>query len=278
MSKVKLTTKYTLSDIDKKLIKIMKYKVMHSFLKPNFDFTFHTQKHTITHILKVLLAIIKLNHSWRHITKYTTYYKRFIQLQQIKLFQNTYIDLLHKYLYKTKNKTLHTLYTDTTIIQNKNGVDFKKRSKYINNKNCNKLSFVVDSNFVPVYINVYTGNVYDSKIIRKDFKNKQLSNHLKYCKYFIADKGYCSEEIRMYLRNINISPVIDFNQRGTKNQLKIKKLTESEMKIYKNRNKIEHIFAHLKEKQKLNQRHEKYIQNYVNFVYLFLCEAVMKMM
>ena len=82
----------------------------------------------------------------------------------------------------------------------------------------------------------------------------------------------------MYLRNINISPVIDFNQRGTKNQLKIKKLTESEMKIYKNRNKIEHIFAHLKEKQKLNQRHEKYIQNYVNFVYLFLCEAVMKMM
>lgn len=50
------------------------------------------------------------------------------------------------------------------------------------------------------------------------------------------------------------------------------------MKIYKNRNKIEHIFAHLKEKQKLNQRHEKYIKNYVNFVYLFLCETVMKMM
>jgi len=38
---------------------------------------------------------------------------------------------------------------------------------------------------------------------------------------------------------------------------KIKKLTHEENKIYKQRNKIEHIFAYLKEKQKLNQRYEK---------------------
>ena len=275
MAKVQLTTKYILSKIDKKLIKIMKYKVMNSFLKINFDFTFHTQKHTLNHILKVLITLIKQNHTWRHLTKYTTYYKRFIQLQKINLFQNTYIELLHRYLNKTKNNTLKTLYTDTTIIQNKNGINFIKRNKYINNKNCNKLSFVVDSNFIPIYVKAYTGNVYDSKIIRKDFKNKNLCKFLKHCTYFVADKGYCSKEIRIYLKNNKITPIIDYNKRCTKDKQKIKTLTASEKEIYKNRNKIEHIFAHLKERHKLNQRHEKYIKNYMNILYMFLCEMVM---
>lgn len=61
---------------------------------------------------------------------------------------------------------------------------------------------------------------------------------------------------------------------------KIKKLTHEENKIYKQRNKIEHIFAHLKEKQKLNQRYEKnienYIKNYMGFIYIFLCLNVLE--
>jgi len=173
MTNVKLTTKYKLSKIDKKLIKIMKNIVLNSKLQKNFNYSFRTQKYSITYILSRIIIILKYSISWRHINKYTTFYKRFQQLQQIHLFKNTYIDLLHKYIKKTKKQHIvcsiyRYLYTDTTFIINKKGVDFKKRNKFVKNKNCNKISIIADKNFTPVFVSFYTGNKNDSKILQQD--------------------------------------------------------------------------------------------------------------
>lgn len=71
-------------------------------------------------------------------------------------------------LKKQKNNTLSDLYTDTTFIINKKGVDFKKRNKFVKNKNCNKISIIADKNFTPVFVSCYTGNKNDSKILQQD--------------------------------------------------------------------------------------------------------------
>ncbi len=62
---------------------------------------------------------------------------------------------MNKYLKRTKNKTLKYCYTDTTFIINKRGIDFKERNKFMKNKYCNKLSLVVDNNFIPIDIKIF---------------------------------------------------------------------------------------------------------------------------
>jgi len=89
----------------------------------------------------------------------------------MNLFRDTYIELLKKYLKKTKNKTLKSLYTDTTFIVNKKGIDNKARNKYMKNKNCNKVSIITDNKFIPIDIQK-TSNLLDCSFsLAKLFKH-----------------------------------------------------------------------------------------------------------
>ena len=125
---------------------------------------------------------------------------------------------------------------------------------------------------------------------------------MNYSKYFIADKGYCSSKIRNLLIAKNILPIIPFNRRNTKDKNKINKLTKNEKNRYKKRIKIElnkiceinftyflinekinfyknlfsseHIFSNLKSNHKLENRYEKYIDNYKGLLYLFFIKRI----
>ena len=59
--------------------------------------------------------------------------------------------MLNKYLKKTNNRRFKYVYTDTTFIVNKYGIDCKKRNKYMKNKNCNKISVFVDNKNAPQF-------------------------------------------------------------------------------------------------------------------------------
>jgi len=93
-------------------------------------------------------------------------------------------------------------------------------------------------------------------------------------KYFICDKGYCSSKIRNILTNKNIVPIIPYNKRNTKDKNKIIKLTKIQKEKYKRRIKIEHIFSHLKSNHKIQNRYEKYINNYEGLLYLFFIKRI----
>ena len=205
---------------------------------------------------------------------YNNVYKHYIKLNKINLFKDTYIELLKKYLIKTKNKTLKSLYTDTTFIVNKKGIDNKARNKYMKNKNCNKVSIITDNNFIPIDIQIFKGNLNDSNILQQQFIN--IDTNINYSKYFIADKGYCSSKIRKLLISKNILPIIPYNKRNTKDKNKINTLTKNEKIRYKKRIKIEHIFSNLKSNHKLENRYEKYINNYEGLLYLYFIKRIYK--
>ena len=101
-----------------------------------------------------------------------------------------------------------------------------------------------------------------------------IDTYMNYSKYFIADKGYCSSKIRNLLIAKNILPIIPFNRRNTKDKNKINKLTKNEKNRYKKRIKIEHIFSNLKSNHKLENRYEKYIDNYKGLLYLFFIKRI----
>ena len=271
-----IKNEYILSPIDKKIIRILIKNINKSQYKDNYNFTYSSQKYSLQFILAHILFIIKYSATWRSlgIHIYNNIYKHYIKLNKINLFKNTYIKLLKKYLIKTKNKTLKSLYTDTTFIINKKGIDNKARNKYMKNKNCNKVSIITDNKFIPIDIQIFKGNLNDSNILQQQIIN--IDTNINYSKYFIADKGYCSSKIRKLLIAKNILPIIPYNKRNTKDKNKINKLTKNEKIRYKKRIKIEHIFSNLKSNHKLENRYEKYIDNYEGLLYLYFIKRIYK--
>jgi len=102
------------------------------------------------------------------------------------------------------------------------------------NKNCNKVSIITDKKFIPIDMQIFKGNVNDSKILQQQMniivENKDNIN------YLFADKGYCSRITRDILNKNNIYPIIDYNNRNTKDKTKKKYLTKKELKLYTKKN------------------------------------------
>ena len=142
------------------------------------------------------------------------------------------------------------------------------------NKNCNKVSIITDNKFIPIDIQIFKGNLNDSNILQQQFIN--IDSFINNTKYFICDKGYCSSKIRNLLITKNIFPIIPFNRRNTKDINKINKLTKNEKNRYRKRIKIEHIFSDLKSNHKLENRYEKYINNYEGLLYLYFIKRIYK--
>jgi len=101
-----IKNEYTLSSIDKKIIRILTKNINNSQYKNNYNFTYSSQKYSLQFILAHILFIIKYSTTWRtlgiHI--YNNIYKHYIKLNKINLFKDTYIELLQKYLIKLKIK------------------------------------------------------------------------------------------------------------------------------------------------------------------------------
>lgn len=243
-----------------------------------FNFSYHTQKHKLTDILYAIIYILKTGLPWYHIDNisdinYKTVYKAFRKLSLLNVFKNTYIDMLKVYVKRAPNKKLKLQYVDSTIIGNKYGSEKIGRSKFYKSKYTTKLSFITDAYGKPIYVNLEGGNKYDSKIIVENYNNflidKDLNNEYK--KYFLGDKGYCSKQLRNILEDDNYVPIIDFNNRNTKDKTKIKKLSKDEFKIYKKRIMIEYTFGKLKKNfRRIDLRYDKCISTFESFVYMAL--------
>ena len=271
-----ISNKYKFTNIDLKLIKSIKNNILNSKFKNDYNFVHWKQKYSLDFILGHIIYVIKFNFSWRTLgSVYSNIYKNYLKLQSQNIFKDTYIQLLKKYLQKTKNKTLKKVFTDTTFIINKKGINFIGRNKYMKNKNCNKLSIITDNNFIPIDIKICTGNINDSRILQSQLNS--ILEYKEHIKEFFADKGYCSNQTRKKLRENNIIPIIDYNNRNTKNEEKKKYLTNSEIKKYNRRIYIEHIFGNYKYYPKLCQRYERYIKNYEGLMYIYFISKILNL-
>jgi hypothetical protein len=270
--------------MDKLLIKAIKREVNNSHLKNNFNFTYHTQKYSLEKILNGIFEVLKNGYVWRNLKGiyWNTIYKAFCKLNRINLFENVYTKLLNRYIKKTPSKKLKIQMTDTSFIRNKNGSDKMKRNKYMNNKKVMKLSLITDVNGIPFNVNIYDGNINDSKILQIQLKNnKMLLNKdilNKHSKYFLADAGYDSSIVRNNLKERNYIPLIAFNKRNTKDKNKLKIMTDTDKMIFKKRVKIEYFFGLIKRCYKrIDSRYDKSSSSYKFFLFMALCCRISKM-
>jgi len=270
MTYIKITRNYYINNFEKKVIKEIIKNVKKTNIYENYNNVYYTQKYTLKQIITFILIKIKYSLTWEGLGKYkSNIHKHFIRFCKYNIFSDTYKGLITKYINSNKSKYI---YTDSTAIINKGGIDKIKKNKYYYGKNCNKINLCIDDKKIPLDIDFYEGNVYDSKILYSKLKqNNNLINKLKTikCKTFVADAGYCSIKNRSFLEKHKIIPVIKYNNRGTKKEENKKFLSANELKIYKRRVKVEHVFGNLKQKLILNVRNDKYFINYTNQVIIY---------
>ena len=90
----------------------------------------------------------------------------------------------------------------------------------------------------------------------------------------MADAGYDSVNLRKRLNNIFYKLIIPFNKRNTKDENKIKSLTNEEKKLYKSRISIENTFLKIKKNRRLEIVYEKKSKNFLSLIYLSLIKLI----
>ena len=127
------------------VIKILICKVNNDpKLVHKYDFTYKSQKYSLTDILKEILYVLQTGIPWRALRSpinWNTVYKHYICLCKFDIFRLSYKDLLTKYIKNNRGK-LKFIYTDTSIIPNKYGQDKACLNKYYKNKRVTKLSLI----------------------------------------------------------------------------------------------------------------------------------------
>ena len=202
---------------------------------------------------------------WQTIYKF--YYK-LIQNNVIKIIFDNIVDN-----YKKKILKNNIFITDTTLIPNKLGINHIGYNPQYPKHKTSKISIISDINGIPLNICCSDGSTNDSKILYNqldDFKNSN-SDLLNNNNILLGDAGYDSNKIREKLNNIKFGKLLAArNKRNIKNKYKLEliKLSPEEKKLLKKRIKIEHINAQLKQYKRISIRYDKYISNYINFVYL----------
>ena len=271
------------------------------YIYKHFNFTYKTQKYRLEDIIPIIIDVLKYGFPWRYINKldknafknnikciskhttknsiknihWSTIYKTFTKLNSINIFKDTYIEMLKKYIKKSPNKKLKITLSDTSTIYNKYNIDTVKRNAYYKNKKVIKISVITDKYGIPIHIEIYSGNENDINILNKQLNNDfyveyQFNRNIH--KYFLADKGYDGRELRNKIEGLGYIPIIDYNNRNTKDPLKIKKLNKKEKEIYNQRIRVENLFAKIKMHfNRLNLVNEKKIINYEGFLFLALC-------
>lgn len=283
---VEIIYNYNPGKLDKKLINVIKSKILNTKLKKHYDFSYHTQKYILNEILTKIIYVLYKCCTWRQLGScWNNVYKHFIKFNKYNIFRNTYIELLNTYLTKNKN-SLKIVSVDTTFIYNKYGIDKLARNKYAKNKKCFKLFVCVDSKTKPIYFLYCDGNKNDCGILNLiindiiiKFKNK--------VKTFLADSGFCSNEIRNKFIENGINPLIPKNVRNMKKNKKSKNMTykekikmqlkqfsKKERHIYKRRIYSENFYAKYKQIPKLNMRYEKYSKNLEGFINLYMAKQL----
>jgi transposase len=117
-----------------------------------------------------------------------------------------------------------------------------------------KIHLLIDSLGYPVNVLLSCGQDHDmTKIydLIKDFK----------CDYLIADKGYDSDDLRAFLTQKNITPVIPCRTNRTVKH-------SCDFHIYKERNLVERCFNKLKNFRRIATRYEKNNVMYKSMVVL----------
>lgn len=265
-------------------------KYINSDLKLKAIFNHKNRKYNINILLKYVIQILISGLSFRQINDFinknihwNTIYKFFIKLHKYNVIGLTYYDTVKKYITKkTKNKSYNIMLTDTTLILNKLGIDNVGYNPQMPKHKTTKISLITDVYGAPLNLNIYSGNINDSKILNDQFDdfintNKQLLNNNN---ILLGDAGYDSNKLKDKIKNSKFGFLLTpKNKRNTKNKNKLNalKLSPEEKELMKKRIKVEHTNAQLKQYKRILFRYDKYSSHYLTFIHLACLDILIKM-
>jgi transposase len=118
-----------------------------------------------------------------------------------------------------------------------------------------KIHLCADAHGNPIDFEITGGEVHDSQIAPKLIEKIEAD-------YWIADKGYDSDEIREFARKNGMKPIIPRRSNSRKNNL------EFDSHLYKARHLVENLFAKLKHFRSIATRFEKLARNFKAMVFI----------
>ena len=120
--------------------------------------------------------------------------------------------------------------------------------------NTSKIHMIVDSHGNPIDFEITGGQVHDMQMATELIERTPKS------RYTIADKGYDGEYLRWVIKETNSRPVIPRKSNSRIGNDDLNKF------VYKQRHKVENIFARLKHFRSLAMRFDKLKRNYESMV------------
>lgn len=122
--------------------------------------------------------------------------------------------------------------------------------------NTTKIHLCVDSHGNPLDFKVTGGNVHDSQVAN------DLIEVIQEARYFIADKGYDSQEIRDKAIEHGMKAIIPKRKNAKQAN------PDFDSYLYKLRHLVENAFARLKQFRSIATRYEKLARNFKSMLYL----------
>ena len=272
---------YILNTDDKIILSIKKHINDDVILKNKFNH--YNNKYELDELLKCILIILKTGISYRNINSYTsinwnTVYKFHCKLIKYNIFEDTYDKILNKYLTLIE-KNNNFLYSDTTFICNKLGIENISFNQQIKKHKVTKISIISDDFNIPISVITTTGSIHDSKILNDqlDILNKKHKEIFNQNKIILADAAYDSELLKNKVKDLNLGTLITpKNKRNSKIINNNENTNIYEFLLLKKRISIEHIINNYKQLRRCQLRYDKYIKPFNSFVYLASLSILIK--
>jgi hypothetical protein len=223
------------------------------------------------------LIILKQGISYRDIQIYTpinwnTIYKFYIKLIKYQIIENTFKLCVNRYLTEIE-KPSKVLFTDSSLVINKLGIDQIGYNPQLKKHKTTKFSVITDNFGVPISMDTFNGSCHDALIISKQLNNihKDFPKLFTNDKILIGDAAYDSNNLKNLAVNLNLGFVLaPTNIRNTKNITKIEnnKYNLTDKMLLKSRICVEHIINNYKKFKKISIRYDKYNINYKSYLFL----------
>ena len=241
--------------------------------RPRNENYIRNKKYSLDQYIMGIIEILSNNISWR---KYNgqidgrVLNNKHNEFVKLGVYKDLYRINLKKYLRKSRKKFLKYLSIDSSFIENKGGINGLGRNIYYKNKKGRKITAIVDSKGIPLSVCLSPGNKHDCTIFKenKNMISKAYNQNL----YYMADKGYDSEEIRNILRAKGYIPIIP-KRKTKKNKRSLK---TNQIKIYRKRIIVENTFSWLKRNAKIDKIYEKTEESYMALLLLSISILIYK--
>ena len=132
---------------------------------------------------------------------------------------------------------------------------------------------------IPISIGVDSGSVYDIVILNDQLGKLKVSHPILFKNKvsLILDAGYDSNKLKEQVKNLNLGRVVCYrNRRNSKKKEITEDYTLYDYLLLKSRMKSEHTMCTFKQFKRIDKRYDRYIINYLNFIYLGAIKIIMK--